>query len=179
MLLKGGGGGCHPKKSVFTSLTETDVSEWQSLLSHDHRQWTSFSLSTVLFLSRQLSLVTSHGWTNILIAYISPAPSQRMSNSAASWGLETWQWVCMHGCACVCMWCTCVCFRRARTKEKKKQNHHQRPHKAASQPQVLGLDWMNGSYSQSTFKACPLLTWRRFYGFWRVKFPFWFVLNHM
>ena len=59
-------------------------------------------ISTVLFLSRQLSLVTSHGWTNILIAYISPAPSQRMSNSAASWGLETWQWVCMHGCACVC-----------------------------------------------------------------------------
>ena len=66
MLLKGGGGGCHPKeKSVFTSLTETDVSEClfqssQSFRSHDHRRWTSFSLSTVLFLSRQVSLVMSH-----------------------------------------------------------------------------------------------------------------------
>lgn len=90
-----------------------------------------------------------------------------------------WACMCVHACTCVCLWCTCVGFRRTRTKEKKKQNHHQRPHKAASQPQVLGLDWMNGSYSQSTFKACPLLTWRRFYGFWRVKFPFWFVLNRM
>lgn len=165
MLLKGGGGGCHPKeKSVFTSLTETDVSEClfqssQSLRSHDHRRWTSFSLSTVLFLSRQLSLVMSHWWTNILIAYISPTPSQRMSNNAVSWGLRdltmsvcAWVYMCVHTCMCVHVWCMCACFRRTRTKEKKKQNHHQRPHKVASQPHVLGLDWMNGSYSQSTLR---------------------------
>lgn len=176
MLLKGWQGGWNPKKkSVFSSPSERVISHnvSYSLLmimwswSHDYRGWTSFSVSTILLV--QWSPVSLIDGENILIACISPAPFQRLSNNVVSWGLETW-YVCV--CACVYVY---VLEEQGGGKEKAK------PPPEAPQSSLTATNSRSNEWLLFTkhVKACPLLTWRRSYGFWRVKFPFWFVLHCM
>lgn len=78
---------------------------------------------------------------------------QRREKDVISWDLETRQMcMCAHMCVCACVYVCEYDLAEHRGGKRKKLNHHQRPHKAASRPPILGLDVTIGSYSQSTLR---------------------------
>lgn len=131
MLLKGGGGSCHPKeKSVLTSPTEMETSEClfqspQSLLSRDHRRWTSFSpLPFPSVVTRDVSLMDEH--TNSL--YFPHAISKTVKQccflglrdlimSMCAW---VYTCVCMLVCVCACGACAYALAEQGRRRRKSK-----------------------------------------------------------
>lgn len=126
------------KRRIHQNVSGESVSFCQDMITE-----VGLLFPSPLFFSSRAHRLPVTGGENILTACVCPTLHLGGYRTTLRLGEETPDTrvcVCVHVRVCIC-----VCFRRTKRRQKKKQNHHQRPHEVASQPQILGLDLMNGS----------------------------------